>query len=82
MCDGAKKNLAVLCAMCEEQGVAYRHSIEGARDVSEGIVRAALRENSSLLVMARGVDTGKGSYVDQVLKRSSVPVMIVGRSDI
>ncbi|MBI5153267.1 MAG: hypothetical protein HZA36_02300 [Parcubacteria group bacterium] len=43
MCEGAKDILLKLRRLCEEHGVLYRCVIEGARDVSEGMVRATLR---------------------------------------
>ena len=53
-----------------------RSLIEMTEDVPGGILRAALRLDIDLIVMARGASTARGSYVDRVLSRSTVPVLI------
>jgi len=57
----------------------YRTIIENAENVPVGILRAALCEDCNLILMARGRHTGKGSYVDQVLDRSAIPTLVIGR---
>ncbi len=76
MCEDAKNVLRTLKGMCRKGSVPFEVRVESADDVSEGIVRAALFEGASLIVMARGNETGRGSYLDQVLGRSSVPILI------
>lgn len=54
----------------------HRSRIETASDVVSGIVGSALAENADLIVMARGVGTCLGSYMDRVLARTTVPVIV------
>ncbi len=65
-------------ALAASLGVRSRVIVETAETVAEGVCRAALRENCPLVVMARGKDTLRGSYVDQVLARTPVPTLVVG----
>ncbi|MDO8622001.1 MAG: universal stress protein, partial [bacterium] len=62
-------------------GVAYHTIVEMADGVAEGIVRAALRERCSLIITARGRATGRGSYVDQLLAESPIPVWSAPRKE-
>ncbi|MBI4433960.1 universal stress protein [Candidatus Uhrbacteria bacterium] len=51
--------------------------IETAERVAAGIIRTALRQRAAAIVMSRGTHTGYGSYVDQVVRESPIPVIIV-----
>ena len=75
VCEGAR----VVQEELDERtrGIEHAFRIETADDVTEGIVRAALDESSDLIVMARGAHTVTGNYVDRVLARTTVPVLVV-----
>jgi len=66
--------------MCVAAGARRRVVIETATAIAEGTVRAALNERCALIVVARGRHVGRGSYVDQILERSVIPVLVAGRS--
>lgn len=57
--------------------VPHETVIETAPDVTDGMIRAAIRFHASCVVVARGGRTGKGSYVDQLLAESPIPVLVV-----
>lgn len=66
--------------LADRAGVRHRSVIETATAIAEGTVRGALNEGCALIAMARGRHVGAGSYVDQVLERSVIPVLVAGRS--
>lgn len=66
--------------MAEDEAVAHRTVVETATAIAEGTVRAALNQGCALIALARGRHVGRGSYVDQVLARSVIPVLVAGRS--
>lgn len=66
--------------MAEDEAVAHRTVVETATAIAEGTVRAALNQGCALIALARGRHVGRGSYVDQVLSRSVIPVLVAGRS--
>src|SRR5688572_9923659 len=76
----AAETLRRIEEMCEAAGTRRRIVIETATAIAEGTVRAALNERCALIVLARGRHVGRGSYVDQVLERSVIPVLVAGRS--
>lgn len=57
----------------------HQARIELAIDVVSGIVNAALQTDADLIVMSRGRSTVRGSYVDRVLARSTVPVLVAAK---
>jgi len=63
-------------------GVKHRVIVETATAIAEGTVRTALNEHCALIALARGRHVGRGSYVDQVLERSVIPVLVAGRSSL
>lgn len=75
----------LVLATAQQHAVAQRVSchavVEMADGVAEGIVRAALRERCSLILTARGRGTGRGSYVDQLLVESPIPVWSAPRKE-
>ncbi len=80
MTEEASGVLARIRAMADLAGVRHRTRVETATTIAEGTVRAALDERCALIALARGRHVGRGSYVDQVLARSVIPVMVAGRS--
>jgi hypothetical protein len=80
MIPGTHETLARLRAVADLSGVRHRALIETAPAVAEGFLRAALREGCALIALARGTRVGRGSYVDQALERSVIPVLTAGRS--
>lgn len=77
MCEAARNVLTMASHRCRTAGVPHSTLIECADDIAQGVVRAALRRGSSLIVAAYGRRTFRGSYVDQVIQRSTVPVLVV-----
>lgn len=69
-----------LRSLADHLDVSHRSVIETATAIAEGTVRTALNEGCALIAMARGRHVGAGSYVDQVLERSVIPVLVAGRS--
>ncbi len=53
-----------------------RFVVETADTVIDGMIRAALLHKAALIVMARGDEVRKGSYVDQLAVVSPVPLLI------
>ncbi|MDE1970046.1 MAG: universal stress protein [Patescibacteria group bacterium] len=78
MCAEARTVFSILKEACVQERVPYRIGIDMADSIPGGIVRIALREHMSLICMARGANTGKGSYVDLVSARTPTPLVIVG----
>lgn len=66
--------------LASDAGVDHRIMVETATAIAEGTVRTALNEHCALIALARGRHVGRGSYVDQVLERSVIPVLVAGRS--
>ena len=80
MCDAARAVLASLEQSARAHGLTTRTIVECADDVVEGLIQCALRENLSIIAMARGKTTGRdGSYVTHALAQSPLPLMICGR---
>jgi len=79
MCQDSRAVRQSLEAFATELNIPFETRIEMANDVAEGIVRCAMRVRANLICMARGVKTGLGSYVTQVLDQSPVPVLVAGR---
>ncbi|MCA9800675.1 MAG: universal stress protein [Cyanobacteria bacterium HKST-UBA02] len=76
MCQAARGILERLVSMASAEGVTHRTVIETADDVVEGMLHCAMREQSSVIVLARGPRTGLGSYVTQSLAQSPIPVVV------
>ncbi len=77
---GTRANIEDAEHACVQLGIGrFRTIIETADGVVEGIVRAALREHCALIIVARGLHTGMGSYADQLLEESPIPVCIAPR---
>lgn len=77
MCEGAQQVQLSLAAKTYDTGVELRFVIELAEEVVAGIVRAALVNHASMIVMARGGKTLVGCYVERTLQQSPVPVLAV-----
>jgi len=80
MTDEAFEVFELLCALADKARVRHRTVVETASTIVEGTVRAALNEHCALIALARGRHVGRGSYVDQILERSVIPVLVAGRS--
>ncbi|MGD9682974.1 MAG: universal stress protein [Candidatus Obscuribacterales bacterium] len=76
MCQAARGILDRLVSRACPGGVAHRLVIETADDVVEGMLHCAMREQASMIVLARGPRTGLGSYVSQSLAQSPIPVVV------
>jgi hypothetical protein len=81
MCGAARDVLAMALHRCLTARVVPSSLIECADDIAQGVVRAALRRGSCLIVAAYGRRTFRGSYVDQVVQRSTVPVLVMSRQE-
>lgn len=79
MCDAALDNLCELEKSAREHGLTHSISVEMTDSVVHGGLLTALKQCCRLMVVARGKQTGKGSYVDQWLGHSTVPMLIMGR---
>lgn len=80
MIEGAKATQRKLEAAADAAGVAHRAVIETAASIAEGICRVALNERCAMIALTRGRHVGRGSYVNDVLVRTTVPVFVTGRS--
>lgn len=76
LCPEAEAVLSELEGRAQTMGVPFKTKLEMAPDVAEGILHAAVDENASLIVLARGRKTKVGSYVNQVLEQSPFPTMV------
>lgn len=81
MCGAARDVLAMALHRCVAARVMAYSLIECADDIAQGVVRAALRRGSCLIVACYGRRTFRGSYVDQVVQRSTVPVLVMARQE-
>jgi hypothetical protein len=77
MCARAVSTGERLAAAATVAGVEHRTVVETALDVVLGTLRCAVRENVSLIVMAREPKIIRGSYVDRTLAQSMVPMLVV-----
>ena len=77
VCDDAAKILVQAGDLAASAGVSYAQIVETPQNVAESICKVALREDCCLITLARGQNTLRGSYVDQVLGRSAVPILVV-----
>lgn len=74
---GRAKTIATrLETLAADAGVPFQTVIEMAEDVVEGSLQAAMRYEACLIADARGPNTLMGSYVDQMLAQSPVPVLV------
>lgn len=79
MCDEARKTLRFLESEACEHNISFHVTVEMTDSVARGALRRALIDDCRLLVVARGKTTGKGSYVDQWLEHSVIPMLIMQR---
>jgi len=70
---------AALEETARRRRMTYRTVIETAASIDEGVCRFALREGCSLIALSRGEHVGRGSYVDDILARSTTPVYVEPR---
>ena len=75
---GAQEAMAIITSSCWAAGVQFSTVVEFARDVTRGIIRKALERGSNLIAVTRGEQAIRGSYVDQLLELSTVPVLVLG----
>lgn len=79
--DGARSNANKLKELAMGWGLTHGVYIEiAAPTVKHGIIGAALRTQAAMIVVARGSEIRKGSYVDQLAVMSPVPLFIVADS--
>lgn len=79
VCDEAREVLDALRKECTAWFIPSSVVIEMTDSVVHGALLCALKQCCRLMVVARGKNTGKGSYVDQWLDHSTVPMLIIGR---
>ncbi len=77
VCPEAAAVRTALEARLDRLGWPYRTVIETAEAVPAGIAQRALGELCSLICMARSPHVVKGSYVDELLARTAVPLLTV-----
>jgi len=76
MIEKAAETRRTLEGLAAAAGVEFETLIETAADVVEGTILCAMRSGANLIVMARGLKTIIGSYVDKALEHSPVPLLI------
>jgi len=76
VCNEASRMLYQAEQSADDFGVKSRSVVETPLNVAESICKMALREDCGLIALTRGQNTLRGSYVDQVLDRSAVPVLV------
>lgn len=77
----SRKNLGAIFGIATEADVPKRFIAECTDSIVKGISMTALRENVSLIVMARNKNTGMGFHADQLIVRESLtPVLVVGNN--
>ena len=76
---GARLVQRTLERAADAAGVAHRTVVETAATIVEGVCRAALTEGCSLISLTRGRHVGRGSYVDGVMTRTTVPLFLTGK---
>jgi len=80
MVPAAREDWERLQARATELGVSRQSIIEMAVDVVPGLLESATGR-AILIVVARGLKTIEGSYVEQILEQSAVPVLVAGRKE-
>lgn len=81
--DGAAQVLKSAQERAAELDLKHRTIVENADGVVEGMIRCALREECSLIIMTRGLATGIGRYGDALLDRASpIPLLLLGRKEL
>lgn len=66
-------------SLARDAGVRFRTVVATSDSMQYGLALVALTEECALIVMARGLDAVRGSYVDSMLECSSVPLLLIGR---
>lgn len=67
--------------LASDAGVRHRTILEVSEGVIDGTLLRALTEHCALIVTARGCNTGRGSYVDQWLAKSPIPMLVMPRKE-
>ncbi|MBY0358499.1 MAG: universal stress protein [Candidatus Obscuribacterales bacterium] len=80
ICASARRTQAQLESDAGEMGVVYQTVIETTDDTVEGIVHCAMRFQCRLIALAKRIKPGIGCYVNLALKKSPVPLLIVGKT--
>lgn len=75
---GARLVQRTLEKAADAAGVPHRTVIETAATIVEGVCRVALNEGCSMISLTRGRHVGRGSTVDGVTARTTVPVFLTG----
>lgn len=86
MCTEAASHQTMLQELATENGVNHTFAVEMADDVVMGMLNCALNGGVSveepnpvnLIVMAHGVNTHLGSYVEKALNVSATPILVIG----
>jgi hypothetical protein len=87
MCVNSRAQYRHLERIAQDAGIAYRIGVEMADDVVFGMLHCALTGDVegdaepkpvNLIVMAHGLNTHIGSYVEKALKVSATPILVVG----
>ncbi len=78
MCDAAKFIWSYALQRSKHLQVHTQSIIECASDVSQGIIRAALREAVSFIAMSRDPRVQYGDYLKHIWQRHSVPLLAIG----
>jgi cation diffusion facilitator family transporter len=77
LCETAIRIKLALEQAARDHSITYKTIIETHRDVATGVIEAAHREGAVMIAMDRSDEVSQGSYVDQTVEQSPVPVYIV-----
>jgi hypothetical protein len=87
LCASSREHFHNLAKMAQDANVAHRMAVEMADDVVFGMLHCALNGDVdasdprpvNLIVMAHGINTHIGSYVEKALAVSATPILVVSR---
>lgn len=78
---GARDAIRRVRGLATDMRIGFDAVVETAEGIVDGVLLRALTDRCCLIVVARGRNTGKGSYVDQWLAKSPIPLLVMGRKE-
>ena len=77
LCETALRIKLALEQAARDHSITYKTIVETHRDVAAGVIEASNREGAVMIAMDRSDEVSQGSYVDQTVEQSPVPIFIV-----